>query len=202
MNSRKKNADIELHPGEEKLAVEERYADLFDDTDNEEEDMLVSQLNMDVTNQYVVFSVGEEEYGIPILAVQEIISLPNLTRIPGIPEYIPGIINLRGNIIPLYVLRSKFQLTLKELGSNTIVIIVQLGDEKEKTVGLIVDAVSDVASITAENLRERPDFSGNVDVRFVDKIGQIGQRMIIIISLENFFTEKEISIIENAGKEM
>ncbi len=190
--SSKENAKIDI-------SAEDRIRQMYNDND-EEEDMLVSQLNMDVTNQYVIFSVGEEEYGIPILAVQEIISLPNLTRIPGIPEYIPGIINLRGNIIPLYVLRSKFDLTLQELNSNTIVIIVQVGTENLKTVGLIVDAVSDVVSITEDDLRETPDFSGNIDVRFVDKIGQIGQRMVIIISLENFFTEKEISVIESAGK--
>ncbi len=90
--------------------------------DNEEEDMLVSQLNMDVSNQYVVFSVGDEEYGIPILSVQEIISMPHLTRVPGVPKYIPGIINLRGNIIPIYVLRSKFDLTLENLDGDTIVV--------------------------------------------------------------------------------
>ena len=112
--------------------VEKKAADANSFMDDEEEDMLVSQLNMDVSNQYVVFSVGDEEYGIPILSVQEIISMPNLTRIPGVPEYIPGIINLRGNIIPIYVLRSKFELALKELNSNTIVIIVQTGGENEE----------------------------------------------------------------------
>ncbi len=182
------------------MTAEQKFSEIYQDMDNEDEDMLVSQLNMDVTNQYVVFSVGEEEYGIPILSVQEIISLPNLTRIPGIPEYIPGIINLRGNIIPLYILRSKFRLTLEELGEDTIVIIVQIGTEQTKTVGLIVDAVSDVVSITAEDQRETPDFNGNIDVSFVDRIGQIGQRMVILISLDNFFTEKEISVIETAGK--
>ncbi|MBI9102435.1 MAG: chemotaxis protein CheW [Spirochaetales bacterium] len=167
--------------------------------DNEEEDMLVSQLNMDVSNQYVVFSVGEEEYGIPILSVQEIISMPNLTRIPGVPDYIPGIINLRGNIIPIYVLRSKFELTLEKLDSDTIVVIVQTGGDSGKTVGFIVDTVSDVVSITEENMRETPDFSGAVDVRFVDKIGQIGNRMIIIINLSNFFTDRENAILETAA---
>jgi purine-binding chemotaxis protein CheW len=166
--------------------------------DNEEEDLLVSQLNMDITNQYVVFSVGEEEYGIPILSVQEIISIPNLTRIPGVPDYIPGIINLRGNIIPLYILRSKFELSLQELNSDTIVIIVQTGDEKKKTVGFIVDSVSDVVSITEDNLKPTPEFSGAVDVRFVEKIGQLGNRMIIIISLENFFSDKENKILDSA----
>ncbi|WP_053228270.1 chemotaxis protein CheW [Spirochaeta cellobiosiphila] len=165
--------------------------------DKEDEDMLVSQLNMDVSNQYVVFSVGEEEYGIPILSVQEIISMPNLTKLPGVPEFIPGIINLRGNIIPLYVLRSKFELTLHELDKNTIVIIVQIGDAKMKTVGFIVDAVSDVVSIDKENLRDTPEFSGNVDVRYVDKIGHIGSRMIILIDLDSFFSEKETVMLES-----
>ena len=171
----------------------------FIDDDSEEEDMLVSQLNMNVSNQYVVFSVGEEEYGIPILSVQEIISMPNLTRIPGIPDYIPGIINLRGNIIPIYALRSKFELTIDEIDDNTIVIIVQTGGESKKTVGLIVDAVSDVVSITEEDMRETPDFSGAVDVRFVEKIGQIGNRMIIVINLTNFFTDRENAILDTAA---
>ncbi len=167
--------------------------------EKEEEDMLVSQLNMDVANQYVVFSIGEEEYGIPILSVQEIISMPNLTRIPGVPEYIPGIINLRGNIIPLYMLRSKFNLTITDLNSDSIVIIVQTGDGKKKTVGIIVDTVSDVVSITKENLRDTPDFSGAVDVKFIEKIGQIGSRMIIVINLSSFFSDKEIAVLENAA---
>lgn len=171
----------------------------IDDFMMNEEDMLVSQLNMDVSNQYVVFSVGEEEYGIPILSVQEIISMPHLTRIPGVPEFIPGIINLRGNIIPLYVLRSKFNLNIQDLNSNTIVIIVQTGDEKKRTVGFIVDSVSDVVSITKENLRDTPNFNCNVDVKYIEKIGQIGSRMIIIINLANFFSDKENAVLENAA---
>ena len=168
--------------------------------EDEEEDMLVSQLNMDISNQYVVFSVEDEEYGVPILSVQEIISLPNLTRIPGVPDYIPGIINLRGNIIPLYVLRSRFNLTVKDLDKNTIVIIAQTGTEKEKTVGFIVDTVSDVVSITKENLSETPEFSSSIDVKFIEKIGKIGNRMIIIINMANFFTESESLALESTLK--
>ncbi len=164
--------------------------------EDEEEDMLVSQLNMDISNQYVVFSVENEEYGIPILSVQEIISLPNLTRMPGTPDYIPGIINLRGNIIPLYVLRSRFNLETTELNENTIVIITQTGNDKLRTVGFIVDAVSDVVSITEDNLSETPEFSSSIDVNFVEKIGRLGNRMIIIINLTNFFSENESTVLE------
>lgn len=160
-----------------------------------EEDMLVSQLNMDISNQYVVFSVEDEEYGIPILSVQEIISLPNLTRIPGVPEYIPGIINLRGNIIPLYVLRSRFNLAAKELDKDSIVIIAQTVDEHLRTVGFIVDAVSDVVSITGEDLSDIPEFSSRIDIRYIEKIGKIGSRMIIIINLMNFFNETEKNLL-------
>lgn len=168
--------------------------DLLDD--DEEEDLLVSQLNMDITNQFVVFSIDGEEYGIPILSVQEIISMPDLTRIPGVPDYIPGIINLRGQIIPLYELRCKFNLESKGLGSNSIVIIAQTGDEKSRTVGFIVDSVSDVASITPENLSETPEFSKSIDISYIDKIGKIGSRLIAIINLLNFFNEKEVEALE------
>lgn len=168
--------------------------------EDEEEDMLVSQLNMDISNQYVVFSVDKEEYGIPILSVQEIITLPNLTKIPGSPEYIPGIINLRGKIIPLYVLRNRFGLESRAIDSNTIVIITHIGDENSKIVGFIVDTVSDVISITDENLSETPEFRAAADTKFIDKIGKLGNRMIVLISLANFFTELEDNVLEKAVK--
>lgn len=169
---------------------------------DEEEDLLVSQLNMDISDQYVVFSVDREEYGIAILSVQEIISLPNLTRIPGVPAYIPGIINLRGTIIPIYMLRSRFNLEEVELSNKSTVIIVQTGEDKKRTVGFIVDNVSDVVSITDENMGEPPELSRTIDIGFIKKIGKIGSRMIIIIDLSNFFTESEErsldSVVNNA----
>ncbi|MBN2618825.1 MAG: purine-binding chemotaxis protein CheW [Spirochaetales bacterium] len=185
------NTDIEQ--------LNERLSEISNiDEDSEEEDLLVSQLNMDITNQYVVFSLANEEYGVPILSVQEIISIPNLTRIPGAPDYIPGIINLRGNIIPLYMLRRRFKLDVKELDENTIVIIAQIGDGK--TVGFIVDSVSDVLSISAENLSETPDFNSSIDINFVDKIGRIGSRMIILMNLNRFLTDKEAEALEKSVK--
>ena len=168
--------------------------------DNEEEDMLVSQLNMDISNQFVVFSVENEEYGIPILSVQEIISLPKLTRIPGVPDYISGMINLRGNIIPLYFLRTRFKLAEKKLDENSIVIITEIGNEKKRIVGFIVDTVSDVVSITEEDLSETPQFDSNVDAQFIEKIGKIGSRMIIIINLMKFFSENELQTLDKIVK--
>ncbi len=194
MSSSSKRSDEEVTRGQND------NSDIIESSlsDTEEEDMLVSQLNVDITNQYVVFSVGNEEYGVPILTVQEIISMPSLTRIPGVPDYIPGIINLRGNVIPLYILRSKFNLDIEDQETESVVIIIQIDDNK--TVGMIVDSVSDVASITEENLRETPDFSGAVDVKFVEKLGQIGNRIIIILSLANFFSDTENSVLENTMK--
>ena len=165
---------------------------------DEEEDMLVSQLNMDISNQYVIFTVKDEEYGVPILSIQEIISLPNLTRIPGVPKYIHGLINLRGNIIPLYVLRSRFNLEEKELDSNSIVIIAQTGSKNIKTIGFIVDSVSDVVSLTKEDLSDTPEFSTTIDVNFIEKIGRINDRMIIVINMEKFLIETESILQEGA----
>lgn len=165
--------------------------------EDEEEDMLVSQLNMDISNQYVLFSIDREEYAIPILSVQEIISLPNLTKIPGSPEVIPGVINLRGEIIPLYLLRSRFGLESQNLDKNTIVIITQIKNGSAKTVGFVVDSVSDVVSLTDENLSETPEFNNAADSKFIEKIGRIGNRMIVVISLSDFFTESEDSSLKN-----
>lgn len=168
--------------------------DIYDD----EEDLLVSQLNMDITNQYVVFSVDKEEYGLPILSVQEIISLPLVTRIPGVPDYVPGIINLRGNIIPLYVLKTKFNGEKDLLTPNSIVIIVQTENSTNNTVGFIVDSVSDVVSITDENFQKAPEFAENQKSNFIEKIGHLGQRMIVVIDMKNFFTEKDQKILEDS----
>ncbi|MBN2652980.1 MAG: chemotaxis protein CheW [Spirochaetales bacterium] len=162
-----------------------------DALDDDEEDMLVSQLNMDVSDQFVIFSIGEEEYGIPILTVQEIISLPSLSTIPGSPDYIPGIINLRGNIIPLYILRKKFNMDDVELSSKSIVIIVETGTENKKTVGFIVDNVSNVISIEKKDLSDPPDVDLNIDASYIKQIGKIASRMIMILDLENFFSENE-----------
>lgn len=168
--------------------------DLFNDDD--EEDLLVAQLNMNITNQYVAFSVGEEEYGLPILSVQEIISLPLLTRIPGVPDYIPGIINLRGHIIPLYILKTKFNKHKVKLDSNSIVVIVQIGKDSNNTVGFIVDSVSDVVSITEEDFQKAPEFTDSLNSNFIDKIGHIGSRMIVIIDMEKFFSDSDKNILK------
>ncbi|MBN2658593.1 MAG: chemotaxis protein CheW [Spirochaetales bacterium] len=168
--------------------------------ENEEEDLLVSQLNVDITNQFVVFSVGEEEYGIPILSVQEITSMPQMTRIPGVPDFIPGIINLRGNIIPLYELRKKFDLEDRGIDSSTIVIIAQIDEDSKRTVGFIVDTVSDVLSINPADLSDTPQFSTEVDTQFIEKIGRIGNRMIIIIDLGSILSEKETRALDFAAE--
>ncbi len=194
------NENEELNDSMKQKKVYENSDSYLNLDDDDEEDLLVSQLNMDISNQYVVFSVENEEYGVPILSVQEIISLPNLTRIPGVPDYIPGIINLRGNIIPLYELRNKFNLTAKELSSDTIVIIAETGMESKRTVGFIVDTVSDVVSITEENLSDTPEFSNAIDTKFIQKIGKIANRMIIIINLGDFFSEDEKSVLEHTVK--
>ena len=164
---------------------------------DEEEDLLESQLNMDITNQFVVFSIEDEEYGVPILSVQEIISLPNLTRMPGVPDYIAGLINLRGNIIPLYLLRTRFNLEERELNDNSIVIIAQTGEGNSKTIGFVVDSVSDVLSITSDDIIETPDLTSSIDDSFIDHIGHIGSRMIIIIDMKRFLTHKDSLIFDN-----
>lgn len=161
--------------------------------EDDDDDLLVSQLNMDITNQYVVFSVDNEEYGLPILSVQEIISLPSITKIPEVPNYIPGIINLRGSIIPLYILKTKFLKKEQELDKDSIVVIVQTENENNKIVGLIVDSVSDVVSIEEADFQKSPEFTDSIDNSFINKIGHLGNRMIVILDMNNFFFDDYIN---------
>lgn len=172
----------------DRLREDSRFSEI------EEEDMLVSQLNVDINNQYVVFNVGNENYGVPILAVQEIISLPEYTRIPGGPDYIPGIINLRGDVIPLYILKKKFGIESTGAVDNEVVIIIQI--EGKRTVGLIVDLVSDVMSIDDEHIGKTPDFRGAIDVHLIEKIGRIGNKMVLILDLSRFFSDQEEKTLE------
>ena len=163
--------------------------------DAKDVDLLYHQMGADVEHQYVVFALADEEYGIPILKVQEIISLPEVTILPRSPDYIRGIINLRGNIIPLIDLRVRFDVTLKELDRYSVVIIVQIpgGEGQRKTLGLIVDGVSDVLSMSPDHIMDVPAFSSAIDTAFIINIGKIDDRLIIILDIDRILTESERS---------
>ena len=145
-------------------------------------------------SEYLGFFLGREEYALDILAVQEIRSYENVTRINNAPPFIRGVINLRGLIVPIVDLRIKFNQTA-ELTPFTVVIIVNIAGT---TVGAVVDSVSDVVPLTDRDIRRAPDFSGRFDTRYIRGIAKVAERMLIVVDAERLMAVSEMNLIREA----
>ncbi len=131
--------------------------------------------------EFLAFKLGREEYGIDILRVQEIRSYEPPTRMVNAPGFILGVVNLRGVIVPIIDMRIKFGMDEVKYDSFTVVIVLNIG---KQVVGMVVDSVSDVISLTPDQLRPAPEFSGAIDGNSVLAIGSVGQRMLILLDIE------------------
>jgi purine-binding chemotaxis protein CheW len=142
--------------------------------------------------EYLTFRLGSEEYGIDILKVQEIRGYEQPTRIAGAPAFIKGVVNLRGVIVPIVDLRIKFGLGSAEYNSFTVVIILNIA---KKIVGVVVDQVSDVVALAAKDIRHAPTFSDLiVESTFIQGIGQIDDRMLILTDIQRLLTANEMGL--------
>ena len=143
--------------------------------------------------EFLAFKLGSEEYGIDILRVQEIRSYEEPTRIANAPAFIKGVVNLRGVIVPIVDMRLKFNLASAAYDNFTVVIVLNIG---ARVVGMVVDAVSDVITLTPEQLRPVPEFSSAVDSEHLLAIGAIDERMLILIDIEKLMTGAEMGLVE------
>ncbi len=134
--------------------------------------------------QVVVFSLGQVEYGGDIKKVQEIIRLPEVTALPGTADYILGIINLRGSIIPIVDLKKKLGLPNSEITDETRVIVVEISNKK---VGLIVDEVSEVISFPAEEISTADDVGFGIQEKHILGVVRINERLLVLLDLDNIF---------------
>lgn len=144
-------------------------------------------------NQYLTFALGQEEYGVEILKVQEIKGYTPATPIPNTPAHIKGVMNLRGTIIPVVDLRSKLALKETEYNQFTVIIVVMVGS---KVVGLIVDAVSDVLNIPKQDIQAPPDFGSSVDVHFINGMAKAGEKIVMLLDIDKVLNEEELAAIE------
>ncbi len=137
--------------------------------------------NAQAPHEYLAFRLGQEEYGVDILSVQEIRGYDTVTRVPDSPDYIKGVINLRGTIVPVIDLRLKFKLGDAKYDELTVMIVLNLAG---KVVGAVVDSVSDVIPMSNEQIRETPQLGGVIDTRFISGIGTVGERMLILLDIQ------------------
>ncbi|ALR77113.1 chemotaxis protein CheW [[Enterobacter] lignolyticus] len=146
--------------------------------------------------EFLVFTLGDEEYGIDILKVQEIRGYDQVTRIANTPSFIKGVTNLRGVIVPIVDLRVKFCQDDVDYNDNTVVIVLNLN---QRVVGIVVDGVSDVLSLAAEQIRPAPEFAVTLSTEYLTGLGALGERMLILVNIEKLLNSEEMALLDNAA---
>ena len=147
------------------------------------------------TREYLTFRLDEEEYGIDILKVQEIRGYEPPTRIANAPDFIKGVVNLRGTIIPIVDMRLKFNCKKVEYNSLTVVIILSLHN---RIVGIVVDSVSDVMKLPADSLKAAPDVDSSIGSEAVLGLGSLGGRMLILLDIEKLMSGVDMGLVQDA----
>jgi purine-binding chemotaxis protein CheW len=142
----------------------------------------------------LAFKLGNEEYGIKILQVQEIRGYESVTRIASAPEHVKGVVNLRGTIVPIVDMRIKFKLGEPTYNQFTVVIILNIQD---RVVGMVVDSVSDVISLTADQIKPAPDLGGALTTDYLVGLGTVDERMIILVDIDRLMSSEEMGVIES-----
>ncbi len=142
--------------------------------------------------QFLTFRLEAEEYAIDILKVQEIKGYTAITPIPNAPHYIKGVINLRGTVVPVVGLRERFGMAPVPYDRFTVIIIINVGN---KVVGMVVDAVSDVLVLRAEDIEAAPDFGGSVDTSFLRGLAKVGERLVLALDIDKAVGDPELARI-------
>jgi len=146
-------------------------------------------------NEFLTFTLGKEEYGIDILRVQEIRGYDAVTTLANMPEFIKGVINLRGIIVPIVDMRIKFNLGHADYNELTVVIILNVAN---RVVGMVVDGVSDVITLNADQVKPSPEFGSTLDTKYVTGIGTVDDRMLILVDIEKLMTSSDMDLVDVA----
>ncbi|WP_340616593.1 chemotaxis protein CheW [Xenorhabdus entomophaga] len=147
--------------------------------------------------EYLVFTLGDEEYGIEILKVQEIRGYDHVTRIANTPTFIKGITNLRGVIVPIIDLRIKFSQEDVTYNDNTVVIVLNL---LNRVVGIVVDGVSDVLSLKEDQICPAPEFAVTLSTEYLTGLGSLDERMLILVDIEKLLSSEEMALVDSVSK--
>jgi purine-binding chemotaxis protein CheW len=154
----------------------------------------------DLAGKYLTFNLGDEQYGLEILKVQEIIGMQGITKIPRTPAYVKGVINLRGKVIPVIDLRLKFEMGEKVFTRKTCIIVVQVSREENRLImGIIVDEVSEVLDITGDKIEAPPSMGTRLDTHFILGIAKTESAVKILLDIDNVLSVRELAAITQTG---
>lgn len=163
-----------------------------------EEAVLTQEKRVARAGKYLTFRLESEEYGFEILKVREIIGVMDITHVPRTPEYIRGVINLRGKVIPVIDLRTKFEMETTEKTDETCVVVVDVSAQSETTqMGVLVDAVSEVLDIKESEIEDSPAFGTSVDSKFILGMGKVSDSVKILLDIDEVLTASDFAAIED-----
>jgi len=170
---------------------------MFDDTVNQPD----AKVDHGPSLQYLTFSLGDEVFAMDIRSVREIIQYGSMTKVPLMPEFVRGVINLRGSVVPVIDLRSRFGRTSAQVGKKTCIIIFDVVVDEEKVeLGLLVDSVSEVIDIALSHIEAPPQFGTTIRRDFIHGIGKVGSEFIVILAPERALDINEMaSLVEQAA---
>jgi len=151
--------------------------------------------------KYLTFSLGDEHYGLEIIRVQEIVGLIPVTRIPRLPAFVAGVVNLRGRVIPVVDLRLVFGMPASAMNDRTCIIVVSLdrADGTTAVMGVIVDEVSDVANLTEDAIEATPEFGTTVDTSFIKGVGRYEERVVLLLDINGVLTTGELDELDRVA---
>ncbi|MGK0250161.1 MAG: purine-binding chemotaxis protein CheW, partial [Oleispira sp.] len=142
----------------------------------------------DASEQYLTFLLGDEEYGVEILRVQEIKGWDSVTRIPNSPHYLCGVLNLRGTIVPVVDLRLRFGMPALAYTPTTVVVVLKVDGITQRTVGIVVDGVSDAHNVLPEDIKPAPDFGSSINTDFITGLVSIEENMMMILNIDSLLS--------------
>ncbi|MGB0663811.1 MAG: chemotaxis protein CheW [Pontibacterium sp.] len=162
----------------------------------------IAETGLSEGREYLTFLLADEEYAVEILRVEEIRVWSPVTRLPNSPKYVKGVLNLRGAIIPIIDLRTRFGLPTSEYGPTTVVIVVKvMSGEKERVMGIVVDAVMETYRILESQVLPPPKVHGQIDTEYLRGLATMDERMIVILDVDHVMNSGELAIVEMQGAE-
>lgn len=163
----------------------------------------MSTIDGDRTNQYLTFTLAEQWYAIDVSMVKEVLEYQTITRVPKTPSFMRGVINVRGGVVPVVDMREKFELPISEPTVDTCIVVLEVSvDEETIVIGTIADVVEEVVEILPENIEPTPSIGTKLDTEFIEGIGKMDDKFIIILDIDKIFTTEEIhQVSERASGE-